>query len=108
MNENNFDLKERVLCSDDTCIGLVGPDGLCKVCGTAYTGDEPLPANQENSEATPCRDILKANQDASEIPDEEDSPGINDDIDERICCPDELCTGIIGKDGKCGTCGKIM
>jgi hypothetical protein len=24
---------ERELCSDDACIGLIGPDGLCKECG---------------------------------------------------------------------------
>jgi hypothetical protein len=24
---------ERQLCPDDTCIGLIGPDGRCKECG---------------------------------------------------------------------------
>jgi hypothetical protein len=108
MNETKFDLKKRVLCSDDACIGLVGPDGRCKVCGTAYTGDEPLPANQGDSEVTPYGATLKANQDAAAIPAEEERSSADDDVDERICCPDELCVGIIGKDGKCGICGKIM
>ncbi|MDR1314502.1 MAG: zinc ribbon domain-containing protein [Deltaproteobacteria bacterium] len=25
--------KKRKLCSDDSCIGIIGPDGLCTECG---------------------------------------------------------------------------
>ena len=32
-------LEDRVLCPDGGCIGVVGPDGRCKVCG-ASTDDE--------------------------------------------------------------------
>ena len=28
--------------------------------------------------------------------------------DERILCPDEMCTGILDPDGRCGTCGRIV
>ncbi len=28
--------EDRVLCSDGTCIGIIGPDGKCKVCGKPY------------------------------------------------------------------------
>jgi len=27
------DWEHRVLCSDGNCIGVIGPDGKCKVCG---------------------------------------------------------------------------
>ncbi len=33
MSAEDFNVEDRVLCSDDTCIGLVGTDGRCKVCG---------------------------------------------------------------------------
>jgi hypothetical protein len=33
-NEDSFG--NRVLCSDGSCIGVVGPDGRCKVCGKPY------------------------------------------------------------------------
>jgi len=33
-NEDSF--KNRVLCSDGNCIGVIGPDGRCKVCGQPY------------------------------------------------------------------------
>jgi len=28
--------ENRVLCADGTCIGVIGPDGRCNVCGRAY------------------------------------------------------------------------
>jgi hypothetical protein len=30
------DFDDRVLCSNGSCIGVVGHDGCCKVCGRAY------------------------------------------------------------------------
>jgi len=34
--EEAFDA-ERELCPDGSCIGVIGPDGLCKECGRART-----------------------------------------------------------------------
>ena len=106
MGEEGFILEERVLCSDDTCIGLVGADGRCKVCGLAYTGPETIPVSDDvtmGTEATPS----PSEQPPSEI----DKAGIVPEThgdDERICCPDDTCVGIIGKDGTCGVCGKAL
>jgi len=36
-NEDSFE--NRVLCSDGNCIGVIGPDGRCKVCGLPYKPD---------------------------------------------------------------------
>jgi hypothetical protein len=30
------DWENRVLCRDGNCIGIIGPDGKCKVCGKPY------------------------------------------------------------------------
>ncbi len=30
------DFAARVLCSDGACIGVIGENGLCKVCGKPY------------------------------------------------------------------------
>lgn len=32
------DWENRTLCIDETCIGVVGPDGRCKECGKPYPG----------------------------------------------------------------------
>jgi hypothetical protein len=34
LEESPFD-DDRQLCPDDACIGIIGPDGRCKVCGRA-------------------------------------------------------------------------
>jgi hypothetical protein len=33
---DSIDFSTRVLCSDGACIGVVGEDGKCKVCGKSY------------------------------------------------------------------------
>ena len=30
--------ENRTLCADESCIGVIGPDGRCKECGKPYTG----------------------------------------------------------------------
>jgi len=35
--------KDRILCSDGNCIGVIGPDGRCKECGRPYTPEEDAP-----------------------------------------------------------------
>ena len=37
----NEDWEKRVLCSDESCIGTVGPDGKCKECGKPYESALP-------------------------------------------------------------------
>jgi hypothetical protein len=103
MGESGFVLEERVLCSDDTCIGLVGADGRCRVCGLVYTGSETIPVSDDLPlETNPTGDP------PDEPPPETGGAGIvSAEDDDRICCPDDTCVGIIGKDGKCGTCGKM-
>ncbi|MEJ2365850.1 MAG: zinc ribbon domain-containing protein [Deltaproteobacteria bacterium] len=37
--EGPVDFDSRKLCSDGTCIGVIGADGRCKECGKPYTGE---------------------------------------------------------------------
>ena len=112
MTEESFSLEGRILCSDGACIGVVGPDGRCKVCGTPYEGDEsipnPIPGVAQGAEAQQ-NDADQHPLDTTEEERDTADDGSEDSIDpsERICCPDDMCTGIIDKNGKCGICGKI-
>ena len=36
--ESGDDWETRTLCSDESCIGVIGPDGRCKECGRPYSG----------------------------------------------------------------------
>ena len=90
------DLSERVLCPDGGCIGVIGPDGRCKVCGTVYEAPAAAAA------PTP----------PAEQPAREDAPdAVGDGDDEidlaaRVLCSDGGCIGVIGPDGRCKECGK--
>jgi hypothetical protein len=112
---DDSDWGKRILCSDESCIGVIGPDGRCKECGLPYekaqTEDEAVAAEpDENQDAEPDE-----NQDAE--PDEKqdaDAAGVDvpptsnsdDDWENRTLCSDESCIGVIGPDGRCKECGK--
>lgn len=114
-NSENQDLdwENRVLCSDESCIGIIGPDGLCKECGKPYQGDLPFAsAKDPDTPATPTQptepDVPQAEQDASNDT-TTDPPGPEDADDEwarRKLCSDESCIGVIGPDSRCKECGK--
>lgn len=87
MTEDEFEPARRELCPDGTCVGLIGPDGRCKVCGAvgASAVADPrvrgmrLPGGEEEAE-----EELESDRDL---------------------CPDGACVGIIGPDGRCKVCG---
>lgn len=99
--QSDFSLDDRILCTDGTCVGVIGADGRCGVCKKIYEGDEPLPAGtgaQSRVDEPLLEDpVLVGRDDSSSVP---------DDPDQRILCDDDACIGIIGPDGKCGTCGR--
>jgi hypothetical protein len=37
--EAKVDFSERTLCSDGNCIGVINEQGICNVCGKAYSGE---------------------------------------------------------------------
>jgi len=34
--QTDIDWEQRKLCSDESCIGVIGPDGRCKECGLPF------------------------------------------------------------------------
>ncbi len=115
-NENARDVelewKNRVLCSDESCIGTIGPDGRCRECGLKYEGDLPegITELSDDSVFTPAEDDGDRDwDDDDEFESEEDAEDATDTDDEwarRTLCRDESCIGVIGPDGKCKECGK--
>jgi hypothetical protein len=85
----------RILCSDESCIGVIGPDGRCKECGKPY--QKP---SDEQRDSAQSASVLPAD------PDERPTPRSDDDWENRILCSDESCIGVIGSDGRCKECGK--
>jgi len=90
---------QRRLCSDENCIGVIGPDGCCKECGKPYAGG---PASVDPPRSEPAPSILAA--DALSVA--EEPAGAQDGWENRRLCSDENCIGVIGPEGRCKECGR--
>jgi hypothetical protein len=94
---DQFDPKRR-LCPDGACIGVIGADGRCGVCGRTADG---RPRVLEGG----------AGAVGADDHDDEGSAGVASaesggfDPNRRLC-DDGACVGVIGADGRCGVCGK--
>ena len=91
--------EDRQLCSDESCIGVIGPDGRCKECGKP--GLVPVP----NPAAKPLGPPPESAATPQASPPEAPHTGA-DDWENRRLCPDESCIGVVGPDGRCSECGK--
>jgi hypothetical protein len=105
---------QRQVCPDGGCVGVIGADGLCKVCGRAATnwGDERkrgLVAEASSDDETDGDESGEEGGDGDEES-AEGSEGSSSDADyewsRRKLCPDEACIGVVGSNGKCNVCGR--
>ena len=87
--------ENRILCRDESCIGVIGPDGRCKECGKPY---EELQTPEAQTARTDSEAVV--GNDSSEAPVKEDN------WENRTLCSDESCIGVIGPDGRCKECGR--
>ena len=100
----DIEWENRTLCSDESCIGVIGPDGKCKECGKPFEG-----------EFTPVADSGEQFDFEDDPPDYEEDCSAEDqdsdgdlDWESRTLCSDESCIGVIGPDGRCKECGKPL
>jgi len=101
-NRADIDWENRTLCSDESCIGVIGPDGRCKECGKPYEG-EFTPTTDDNDFIDAADDLPDAYETS---PEEEVDDDRDIDWENRTLCSDESCIGVIGPDGRCKECGK--
>jgi hypothetical protein len=108
---SDTDWDNRILCSDGSCIGVIGPDGHCKECGKKYEGTLPETVASDKESQSPMEDESRANaaydsqpQPSADITSEEETQ--SDDWANRQLCSDGNCIGVIGPDGRCTECGK--
>lgn len=94
----DIEWEQRTLCIDESCIGVVGPDGRCKECGLALDGEDLEEALEEQ--------IVTDAEDAEEAIEIQKAKTQADlEWEQRTLCIDESCIGVIGPDGCCKECG---
>lgn len=105
--ESAFDPKRR-LCPDGSCIGIVGPDGRCTVCGRAapgQPGQASAAAALEPDELGADEETFDPSSDDAREPGETGETGATFDPQRRLCS-DGACIGVIGKNNRCQVCGR--
>jgi hypothetical protein len=103
-----FDPRSRRLCPDGSCVGVIGPDGRCRVCGAASPDGPPAPGLGPEAFAGGCADDLEEQaQEAAGDADDADAAGGDGAFDAgRALCPDGACVGVLGPEGRCNVCGR--
>jgi hypothetical protein len=98
IQETDLDWENRRLCSDDSCIGVIGADGRCRICGRLdpEARKETAPTTSMDPDENEPQEPPLENQD-SDLPE----PAWED----RRLCRDESCIGTIGANGRCNICG---
>jgi hypothetical protein len=108
----------RQLCPDGGCIGVIGPDGRCKVCGRRAAGAPAEPPSSEPAAVAATAAAADPGPPASAATPEH-APGTGP-LGEFLAgataapaaasgpepCPTAGCSGHIGSDGRCAVCGK--
>ena len=97
--DKDEDWEKRILCSNESCIGTIGLNGKCRECGKPYEGERPA----EHSASSEHAVMVEEQKPVSSKTDTD-----SNDWDKRVLCSDESCIGIIGPDGKCKECGKLL
>lgn len=111
MSDAKFDSKRR-LCPDGSCIGVVGDDGRCRVCGRDAGGGKSAASAAGGLAAVAAADDTDTTFDSGSDDDDELAadaavePGAPAFDSTRRLCSDGSCVGLIGADGKCNVCGQ--
>jgi len=115
--EADMDWENRALCIDESCIGTIGLNGRCSVCGKPLDSMDAADiqyqeAQVDNSvfEDEPPVEIHNKDEVVEMVEADEDETIFSSDMqwENRTLCSDESCIGAIGPDGKCKECGKTL
>lgn len=109
LHDSGFDTNGRELCPDGACLGVIGADGRCKVCGTPSPDGPPRVVPAASMPADPTPEEAEAMRGPSPSGETRTTPRATEgdafDPEARELCPDGACLGVIGADGRCRICG---
>jgi hypothetical protein len=99
--EAAFDPTRRKLCPDGSCVGVIGDDGVCRVCGRT---EAQAAAGEEAPSALDGGDASEGSTAGGGSTVEAGESGGFDS--KRRLCEDGSCVGVVGDDGACRVCGR--
>ena len=105
-SQADIEWENRTLCDDESCIGVIGPDGRCKECGKPFGEKRPETEHEEQQDTEAADEFDQTNGQDHAIDDEEENSREDTAWESRTLCSDESCIGVIGTDGRCKECGK--
>jgi hypothetical protein len=91
-----LDFESRELCPDGACVGLLGEDGNCRLCGYGRQETESLSDESSSSQPGPRQRVG------------EEMIANPSDFEDRRLCPDGACTGLLDHEGRCKVCGAVQ
>jgi hypothetical protein len=100
--ETNFDPRRR-LCPDGSCVGIIGGDGKCTVCGTVDQGYDTTSASTAHDSQDSDDEPVDGEHTDDSLGAEPSSSGFDPN---RRLCSDDTCVGVVGKDNRCSVCGR--
>jgi hypothetical protein len=105
--EPSFDPTRRKLCADGSCVGVLGDDGRCKVCGRteaqAAAGDDWSGPDEAGASGGGAGGGGVEGESAGGG----GAGGVAGGFDsKRRLCDDGSCVGVVGDDGVCRVCGR--
>ncbi len=97
---SDVEWEQRTLCSDESCIGVIGPDGRCKECALPYESEKQQEFSEEHAASDSEEEVAE-----NEVAEDEEEDAVTDiEWEQRTLCRDESCIGVIGPDGRCKEC----
>ncbi len=97
---SDVEWEQRTLCSDESCIGVIGPDGCCKECGLPYESEKQQEFSEEHAASDSEEEVAEG-----EVAEDEEEDAVTDiEWEQRTLCRDESCIGVIGPGGRCKEC----
>ncbi len=96
--------EQRTLCIDESCIGVIGPDGRCKECGLSYERGKKQEISEERAVADSEKEVAEDDEYEKDEEDDEEDAVTDIEWEQRTLCRDESCIGVIGPGGRCKEC----
>lgn len=105
--ETAFNPTSRQLCPDGSCLGIIGADGRCDVCGRPGEGGAPRRAADGDPVSSSGDDAGSGAAAAGAEASDDDAVAETGFDAARRLCEDGACVGVVGKDGACNVCGRV-